>query len=153
MTTAAVETTTPVRACLFVLHGARFGIDVQSVREVVVVDEFTPVPRAPAYLVGVANLRGLVLPILDIRPLLGLPAEPVGRGTRLLVVETGAGQVGLVVEAVVGLTSFPEVQPFGEAARRAYGESGLGLATHQSAAVTLLDAAKLVQALKRPGGE
>lgn len=153
MNPGVLESVGAIRACLFVLGGERFGIEVRSVREVVVAEEFTIVPRAPAYLVGVANLRGFILPILDIRPLLGLPSRPVTRGTRILVVEAGSGQVGVAVDDVVGLTSFAEVLPFGEAARRTYHEFGVGLASHGDGVVTLLDAARVLETLKRAEGE
>jgi chemotaxis signal transduction protein len=153
MSTGVLESVGAVRACLFVLGGERFAIEVGTVREVVVVDEFTIVPRAPGYLIGVANLRGLILPILDIRPLLGLPPRPPGRGARVLVVEAGSGQVGVVLDEVVGLTAFAEVLPFGEEAPRAYRQVGVGLARHGDGLVTLLDAARVLQALKRTGGE
>ncbi len=154
MSTEALETlaTGTVRACLFVLAGERFAIEVRDAREVVVVEEFTIVPRAPAYLVGVANLRGFILPIVDVRPLLGLPARAVGRGSRVLVVDPGSGQVGIAIDAILGLEAFDEVVPFGEAARRAYGEFGVGLVRRGDGPVTLLDVGKVLDALKR-GGE
>jgi len=141
------------RACLFGLGGERFAIEIQRAREVVVVEELTTVPRAPAYLIGVANLRGLILPILDVRPLLGLASHPVGRGSRVLVVDPGSGPVGLAIDAILGLESFDEVVPLGEAARRAYGEFGVGMVKHRDGPVTLLDAGRVLDALKRGGGE
>src|SRR5712664_4176329 len=62
-----------LRACLFALSGARFAVDVRSAREVAVFDDLTAVPRAPRLLLGVANLRGTVVPIVDVGPLLDLP--------------------------------------------------------------------------------
>jgi purine-binding chemotaxis protein CheW len=153
METEVLESVGAVRACLFVLGGDGFAIDVRCAREVVVIDEFTIVPRGPSYLVGVVNLRGLILPIVDIRALLGLAPRPVGRGARVLVVEADSSQVGVAIDAVVGLASFDEVLPFGEAARRAYGEFGLGLARHGDGLVKLLDAGKTLEALKRGEGD
>jgi len=141
------------RACLFGLGGERFAIEIRRAREVVVVEELTTVPRGPAYLVGVANLRGHILPILDVRPLLGLASRPVGRGSRVLVVDPGSGQVGLAVDAILGLESFDGVAPLGEAARRAYGELGVGTVRHEDGPVTLLDVGRVLDALKRGGGE
>ncbi len=153
METAVLESVAGVRACVFTLGGEGFAIEVRYAREVVVIDEFTIVPRGPSYLVGVVNLRGLILSIVDIRALLGLATRPVGRGARVLVVAAGSGQVGVAVDAVLGLTSFDEVLPFGEGARRAYGEFGVGLARHGDGLVKLLDAGKALEALKRGGGD
>jgi purine-binding chemotaxis protein CheW len=149
MTTAALESIGAVRACVFVLGGERFAIPVRSAREVVVVDDLTIVPRTPSCLVGVTNLRGLILPIVDIRPLLGLASHPVGRGVRVVVVEAGSGQVGMAVDAVLGLTSLDAVAPFGEGARRPAGGVGVGVAKEGDGLVTLLDVAAILEALKR----
>jgi purine-binding chemotaxis protein CheW len=61
-----------VRVCLISLGGELFAIDLRSVSEVFEVDAVTPVPGMPGALVGVANLRGLVIPLVDLRASLGL---------------------------------------------------------------------------------
>lgn len=66
-----------VRVCLISLGGELFAIDLHSVSEVFEVDAVTPVPGMPAVLVGVANLRGLVIPLVDLRSSLGLAAGTV----------------------------------------------------------------------------
>jgi purine-binding chemotaxis protein CheW len=99
------------RACLFALAGARFAVDVRSAREVVLFDDITAVPLAPPHLVGVANLRGTVMPIVDTRQLLGLPESRPGRAVRTLVVRDGAVQAALVVDTVLGLEPYEQVAP------------------------------------------
>ena len=108
---AAPEAPPAPRACLFALAGARFAVDVRSAREVVLFDEITMVPRAPRHLVGVANLRGTVMPIVDVRELLGLAEARSGRTVRTLVVRDGAVQAALVVDTVLGLEPFEDVMP------------------------------------------
>lgn len=103
---AAAETVPALRACLFTVSGARFAVDVRSAREVALFDELTPVPRAPRHLVGVANLRGTVVPIVDVGPLLGLPALRAPRGVRTLVLRDGSLLAAMVVEAILGLEPF-----------------------------------------------
>lgn len=97
------------RACVFTLAGTRFAVDVRSAREVVLFDEITAVPLAPRHVVGVANLRGTVMPIVDARGLLGLPESRLGRSLRTLVVRDGAIQAALVVDAVLGLEPLEDV--------------------------------------------
>lgn len=85
---------TQIRVCLVSLGGELFAIDLHSVSEVFEVESITPVPGMPQVLVGVANLRGLVIPLVDLRSLLGLPtggpalpyAVVVRYGTQLLAV-------------------------------------------------------------------
>lgn len=105
----APEPAPALRACLFTVSGARFAVDVRSAREVALFEELTPVPRAPRHLVGVANLRGTVVPIVDVGPLLGLPALRAPRSVRTLVLRDGPLLAAMVVDAVLGLEPFDTV--------------------------------------------
>lgn len=147
--TALAEAQPAIRACLFMLAGSPFAVDVRSAREVAVFDEITVVPRAPAPLIGVANLRGTVIPIVDVRPLLGLPVQRLGRSLRTLIVRDGAIQVALAVEGVLGLEPFEEILLLNGAVGGAHREFDLGLLKWGEAFATLLDAGKIIQALTR----
>ena len=105
----AAEPAPAVRACLFAVSGARLAVDVRSAREVALFDELTPVPRAPRHLVGVANLRGTVIPIVDVGPLLGRSALRAPRSVRTLVLRDGPLLAAMAVEAVLGLEPFETV--------------------------------------------
>ena len=75
-----------------------FTIDLLNVREVFVVESITPVPGMPSGLVGVTNLRGTVVPLLDLRPMFSLNAvEPLRYA---VVVQRGNWQVGILVNTV-----------------------------------------------------
>lgn len=148
MSTSVLEQTQAVRACLFQLAGESFAVEVRWAREVVVFEDYTVVPRAPAHVVGVANLRGSIIPILDVRALLGLPGHQISRGGTALVIGEGGVQVALAIEGILGLESFDEVVPFGEAGRKEFGEFGVGLLRRGERMVTLLDVPKLLEALR-----
>lgn len=87
-----------MRAAIVSLGGEQFTIDLQNVREVFVVESITPVPGMPAGLVGVTNLRGSVVPLLDLRQMIGLAAENAQRYA--VVVKHGNWQVGVLVDSV-----------------------------------------------------
>src|SRR5512144_3330779 len=108
---APPETPPAVRACLCAVSGSRFAVDVRSAREVAVFDELTAVPRAPRHLLGVANLRGTVVPIVDVGPFLGLPDLRPARSVRTLVLRDGALLAAVVVDNVLGLEPFEAVLP------------------------------------------
>src|SRR5215468_4348765 len=91
------------RACVATLAGYRFAIEVRYAREVVVLDEYTIVPLAPSHLVGVANLRGAIVPVVDVGPLLGSTPAPAGREIRALLAEADGFQIALLIDAVLGL--------------------------------------------------
>src|SRR5437762_820849 len=108
---AAAERAQARRACVVMLGGRPFAVDVGETREVVVLDVTTPVPGAPAALVGVMNLRGSVLPVIEARPLLGLPVRAaVGRPRALVLAEAGH-RAAVLIERVLGLTAFDAVLP------------------------------------------
>jgi purine-binding chemotaxis protein CheW len=153
MSTSVLEQTQAVRACLFQLAGESFAVEVRWAREVVVFEDYTVVPRAPAHVVGVANLRGSIIPILDVRAILGLSGHQIGRGSTALVVSEGGVQVALAIEGILGLESFDEVVPFGEAGRKEFGEFGVGLLRRGEGLVTLLDVPKLLEALRIGSGQ
>jgi purine-binding chemotaxis protein CheW len=97
------------RACVVLLGGRPFAVDVAQAREVVVIDAITPVPGAPAPLVGVMNLRGAVLPVVEARPLLGLPVRGGGGRARALVVADGERRAAVLIERVLGLVAGGEL--------------------------------------------
>lgn len=87
-----------VRVCLISLSGELFAIDLRNVREVFEVDTITPVPSMPPALAGVANLRGTVVSIVDLRTVLGLPVN--GPLPFAVVIRHGGRQVGVLVDRV-----------------------------------------------------
>ena len=87
-----------MRAAIVSLGGTQFMIDLKNVREVFIVESMTPVPGMPAGLVGVTNLRGTVIPLLDLRPIFGLPAEAALR--HAVVTQHGNWQVGVLIDSV-----------------------------------------------------
>lgn len=86
-----------VRVCLVSLCGELFAIDLGSVREVFEVEDVTPVPKMSPAFVGVTNVRGMIIPLVDLRPLLGLPVEPPGPKFVVVIRHQGE-QVGVLVD-------------------------------------------------------
>ena len=84
------------------LGAGRFAVSLGSVAEVGRVPAVTRVPGTPGWVAGVANWRGRILPILDLRTLLGATEAPLGATARLLVLAVEGVTVGLLVEAVEG---------------------------------------------------
>jgi purine-binding chemotaxis protein CheW len=84
----------------FLLGEAVFGIDAQQVQEVTRVGDVTPVCHAPAYVVGIRNLRGRIVTVIDLRARLELGNVSRGPENRILIVEAQGESVGLLVESV-----------------------------------------------------
>jgi purine-binding chemotaxis protein CheW len=86
------------RVCLISLGGEVFAIDLQNVGEVFEVEGITPVPAMPSALAGVANVRGTIVPIADLRSVLRLPAnDPLPFA---VVIRHGDRQLGVLVDRV-----------------------------------------------------
>jgi chemotaxis signal transduction protein len=134
------------RACVVMLGGRPFAVDVVDAREVVMLDAITAVPGAPATLVGVMNLRGSVMPVVEARPALGLPVRaPIGR-PRALVLADGEHRGAMLIERVLGLSAFDEVQPLTEPR---HGALALGeLVDEAGERATVLDGAALLRAVR-----
>jgi purine-binding chemotaxis protein CheW len=80
-----------------------YGLDIGSVYEIIRFQESTAVPKAPSYVDGVINLRGRIIPVVDLSSRFGLDRSATTKSTRIIVAGTGAegsARVGLVVDAV-----------------------------------------------------
>ncbi|TCL66566.1 purine-binding chemotaxis protein CheW [Hydrogenispora ethanolica] len=87
---------------VFKLGDEEFGVDILQVREIEKLDQpITRVPRAPEFVEGVINLRGEVIPIVDLRKRFGLVVRDISNQSRVIIVELNNNQVGMVVDAVV----------------------------------------------------
>ncbi len=79
----------------------QYGIDIRYVDNIVRMQTITRVPKVPAYLKGVINLRGEVIPVISIRLKMGLPADELGRATRIIILKTETeGNLGIIVDEV-----------------------------------------------------
>ncbi len=91
----------------FRLGQEQFGVPIEAVQEIVRLPEVTPVPEAPWFVEGVINLRGRIIPVLDLGKRLRLPDRQRTRKTRILIVETDRRQVGLIVDAASEVLRLP----------------------------------------------
>jgi purine-binding chemotaxis protein CheW len=84
----------------FKLEGETYGINVMQVQEVLRYTEIAPVPGAPSYVLGIINLRGNVVTVIDTRNRFGLPPADVTDQTRIVIIEAEGHVVGILVDAV-----------------------------------------------------
>src|SRR3712207_4028630 len=85
---------------VFDLANEHYGVEIAAVEGIIKKQAITAVPRAPHYVEGVTNLRGKVLPVIDLRKRFGLSAAADSKDTRIVVVEMGGATVGMVVDGV-----------------------------------------------------
>lgn len=84
----------------FVLSGRLSGFPIESVEEVLQMVALTPIPDAPGFVAGAINLRGSVLPVVDMAALIGEETAPYTLDTPIIVVRRGEDRLGLVVDSV-----------------------------------------------------
>ncbi|HET6566885.1 MAG TPA: chemotaxis protein CheW [Rhodothermales bacterium] len=84
----------------FVVGQEEYGVEILSVREIIRSAAITRVPNAPDVIRGVINLRGKVVPVVDLRSRFGLPRQDQNRANRVVVIELAGQIVGFIVDAV-----------------------------------------------------
>ena len=92
---------------IFKLGEEEFGVNILQVREVKNWTEGTRVPKAPHFVEGIINLRGEIIPIVDLRARFGLTLPEVGLNSRVIIVEVGEALVGMLFDAVVEVLRVP----------------------------------------------
>jgi len=131
---------------VFTIDDEYYAVDIAVVESIIKMQEITAIPNAPVYVEGVINLRGSVLPIIDLRTRLEIPNVPPDKETRIVVIEINDDLVGCVVDAVTEVLRIP--------ADRVEPPSGLivsldsafirGVAKIESRLIIMLDVSKLL---------
>jgi len=96
-----------VQVVSFRLASEEYGVDISQVQEIIRMVEITHVPRAPHFMEGVINLRGQLIPIIDLRTRFGMPRAEHTKSTRIVVTEIGNKRVGIVVDSVSEVLNIP----------------------------------------------
>jgi purine-binding chemotaxis protein CheW len=134
----------------FSLSNESYGVDVLKVREIIRILKITPVPQMPPYVKGVINLRGKVLPVIDLRLKFGLEAAEATERTCIVVVRVLAGShditLGMIVDSVeevinLNESEIEETPEFGAKVDTGY---LMGMAKVKGVIKTLLDIDKVV---------
>jgi len=134
----------------FMLSGEEYGVDILTVQELRGWEETTPIPNTPSFVLGVINLRGVVVPIVDLRDRFGLERIDYGPTTVVIIVKVeAAGKervLGIVVDAVSEVYDIDkgDMQPPPDMEGSISIDFVTGLATMDDKMVILLDINKLV---------
>lgn len=94
------EIVAEVQMVVFKLEKEEFAVDIHQVREVLKMSRVTPLPQSAHYIEGVINLRGEVIPVVDLRKRFELPVGVRNEQTRIIIVEIQNSNVGLIVDSV-----------------------------------------------------
>ncbi|PYT48351.1 MAG: chemotaxis protein CheW [Acidobacteria bacterium] len=131
----------------FRIGNETYGVRIGSVREIVRVPEITSVPSAPDLIEGVINLRGKIIPVMDLRKRFGQTEIISDKKNRILVVELENKLIGLIVNAASEVLKIPPSEVDSPGSVFAEGESSYvtGVGKLKGRLIILLDIAKLLQ--------
>ena len=138
---------------VFDLADEGYGVDIGSVREIIRVQEITKVPRAPDFVEGVINLRGRVIPVIDLRKRFGFETTEMTKDTRIVVVDIGGQDIGVVVDAVTEVLrlSADKVEPASSVITTVDSEYLLGICKLEERLIILLDLQQALSTLEKRG--
>ena len=129
------------------LADEEYGVDILAVREIRGWTPVTRIPQAPHYVLGVLNLRGAIVPVLDLRLRFGLTREEYGSTTVTVIVTVAGRNFGVVVDAVSDVLDVADdaIRPVPDMGTTVDTEYLRGLTTVDERMVLLLDVDKLLQ--------
>jgi purine-binding chemotaxis protein CheW len=90
----------------FFLGREEYGVDIATVQEIIRATDITPVPGSPPHVRGVLNLRGKIIPVVDLRARFGLPESAASDARRIVVTELGTRRIGMLVDSVSQVLKF-----------------------------------------------
>lgn len=131
---------------IFELGVENFGIDIASVEGIVKLQEITKIPQAPEYMVGITNLRGSVLPVIDLQKRFGMPEQEKTNETRIMVANVDGVKIGMIVSAVSEVLTIEDkvIEPPPPMVSNINSEFIIGVAKIDTRLVILLDLAKVL---------
>jgi len=97
-----------IQLVVFKLGREEYGVSILQVQEIKRITEITRVPHSPDYIKGVMNLRGSVLPVIDLKKRLNLPPEEYTDDTRIIIIKVEEIVVGMIVDAVSEVTTIDQ---------------------------------------------
>ncbi len=135
----------------FKMGQEEFGVDILLVREINRMVEITQVPKSPEYVEGIINLRGRVIPIVNLRLRMGMPKKEEDKHTRIVVVELEDQLIGFVVDAVSEVLRIPRniTEPPPETATGMDAEFITGIAKMEDRLLILLNLNRILSVEER----
>ena len=124
------------------LGAEQYGIDIKYVDNIVRMQHITRVPKVPAYLKGVINLRGEVLPVMSLRLKMGLEADELTRATRIIILkQEQQGSVGIIVDEVREVVTLgsSEIEKLSQNTAESKKSFITGVGKHNGELISLLD--------------
>src|SRR5882672_10998995 len=143
---AARSAATPTQFISFAIGDDQYGVDIMAVREIKGWSQITQLPRQPDYMRGVLNLRGIMVPIIDLRCRFSQGTTEATPLHIVIVVQIGARHVGLLADRVLDIVGInaSKIQPVPRIAQGSRADFLSGLVTIESGMIALIDLSRLL---------
>lgn len=130
----------------FSLDNVSYGVNVHQVREVKNFEGVTPVPYAPAYVKGVTNLRGEIIPVIDLRKRFGMTARKGNDDNGIMVIVQDKHPIGVMVDSVMEVLTLPkkDIESNPDSLITDKSQAILGVAKYDKELIIILDLMKVV---------
>jgi purine-binding chemotaxis protein CheW len=143
---------------IFELANETYGVDIASVEGIVKIQPITRMPQAPSFVEGVTNLRGSVLPVIDLRKRFGIDNQEITEHSRIVIVFMDTVKIGMIVDAVSEVLRIPDssIEPTPPIVTTINQQYIRGIAKLEGRLIILLDLNKVLSneeqtRLKQPG--
>jgi len=135
-----------LRWVTFRLENEKYGINVMQVQEVLRITEIAPVPGAPSYVLGIINLRGNVVTVIDTRSRFGLTSVETDDSSRVVIIESEEQVVGILVDSVAEVVDLQpsEIETAPNVGTEESAKFIQGVASHDGELLILVDLNKLL---------
>jgi len=132
----------------FNLHNEEYGVEITKVKEIILLEGITKVPQMPNFIEGIINLRGTVIPVIDLRKRFELPCSPPDDHTRIVVTRMKSKIVGVIVDSVSQVMKIPQsnLHPPPDTIAGLAGEYLTGIGKVDELLILLLDIEKVISA-------
>jgi purine-binding chemotaxis protein CheW len=143
---AAGNTAASIQFISFAIGDDQYGVDIMAVREIKGWSDITHLPKQPEYVRGVLNLRGAIVPIVDLRCRFGQGLTETTPLHIVIIVQIGGRQVGLIGDRVLDIVSIDasQIQPVPRTAQATTSDFLSGLVTHDNTMIALIDLRNLL---------
>ena len=128
-----------------------YAVDIMRIKEIIRPQKLTALPKSPSFVEGVLNLRGAVIPVIDLRKRFDMPVHEIDQSRRLLIVSVARHALGIVVDEVTEVISIPvaNIKPSPQVARGGGADYLVGVCLGQDSLIMLLNPDRLLTGRER----
>jgi purine-binding chemotaxis protein CheW len=135
-----------IQVACFLLGEDIYAVDIMRIKEIIRPQKLTTLPKSPSFVEGVLNLRGAVIPVIDLRKRFDMPPREIDQSSRLLIVAIARRMLGIVVDEVTEVITVPvaDIKPPPQVNRGVGAEYLVGVCLMQDALIMLLNPDQLL---------